>query len=433
MKRSSWWHVAVLGAAAVLSAIVLLDASTAADRIVGVSAALAIVVGWFALGQFCSTQSATEAPSADGIRSLAFTVILVVATGVGVAAYPSFAIVQGLVFPLLWTTWSRLLWALLANTALAAAVTIGFIVALGTSPAAIGQAVLTGAISLGFSIALGMWFSRVYDLVHERQALIDQLEAAQDQLAALSREAGAAGERDRLRREIHDTIAQDLTGLVLTAQRARRELRSGSVPAAHEQIDILEDNARAALIETRALVESGSATGADGGLTTALNRLGERFERETGVSVAVRAAGTTEIDRDSEVVLLRCAQEALANVRKHSRATAASITVTATYNAVILRVSDNGAGFDATLPSDGFGLAGMRDRLALAGGTLELLTEPGRGTALVATLPMPGMPPLVPTGAAAVQPAVTPRAPAMPVAAPAATAAPASPTGRVSP
>lgn len=378
MKRNRWWHAAVLLTGAVLIALLFLDDIPTASRIGGLVAVTVLVVGWFAL-----IGRAEESNTA----ALALTIVVVLASGVGVAFSPSFAVVQSLVFPILWTLWSSLRAALVANVALALAVGSGFLIALGTGQDALTSTIFTVALSLGFSVALGLWFTRVYHLVAEREVLIDELQAAQARVAALSRDAGAIAERERLARELHDTIAQDLTGLVLTAQRGRRELRSGNVSAAVEQLTILEDNARSALAETRTLVASGAPVVVEGGLTTALGRLGEKFERETGISVTVRAAGTSALDRDSEVVLLRCTQEALANVRKHSGATAASVTVTTTFDAVVLRVADNGVGFDTAAPRDGFGLDGMRDRLALADGSLTILSTPGHGVALVASLP----------------------------------------------
>ena len=151
---------------------------------------------------------------------------------------------------------------------------------------------------------------------------------------------------------------------------------------------MLEENARHALTETRALVASGAAVGVDGGgLAIALRRLGERFERETGIRVTVEADDAASLDRDGEVVLLRCAQEALANVRKHSAASAAALTLTVRAGEVDLGITDDGSGFDPSVPSSGFGLTGLRDRLALVRGTLAVTAAPGGGTTLIATLP----------------------------------------------
>jgi signal transduction histidine kinase len=275
--------------------------------------------------------------------------------------------------------------AVLANIALATAVGIGLYLSVGDLP----QALLIQSVSLVFSLSLGLWITSIADRSHERQQLLDELRSTQARLAAVSRDAGVASERERLAREIHDTIAQDLTGLVLLTQRARQVLAGGTSDATlDEQLELLEDNARSALAETRALVAATAPVGlATGGIGDALDRLGARFTRETGVEVTVRAAGLRALDRDTEVVLLRCAQEGLANVRKHAHASAATVSVAEIVDAVTLEVADNGRGFDTTVTSGGYGLAGIADRLALVDGTLHVDSSAG-GTTLRITLPV---------------------------------------------
>jgi signal transduction histidine kinase len=194
----------------------------------------------------------------------------------------------------------------------------------------------------------------------------------QAQLLASARSAGMHDERERLAREIHDTIAQDLTGLVLLTQRARREL--GAAP----QLAALEDGLRDTLAETRALVAATAPVAlGDGGLLPALTRLAERMTRDTGIRVTVSSDGPIAVDREGEVVLLRCAQEALANVRKHSGASTAQIAVGRLGADVVLTVIDDGRGFDPSAPAAGYGLEGMRERVALVGGGFEIDSSPG--------------------------------------------------------
>lgn len=378
MEKTRWWHVAVLGMATLLSALLLFYDFTLTKRIGAFCAILVLLLGWFFLGR-----RAWKDPRIGVVLSI----IVIVACGFGVAFVPSLAIMQAFAFPLLWTIASSTRNAIIANIGLSASVATGFVFALGTSEAALVQTAITTTISLGGSLLLGLWFTHVYRIAFERQELITKLEAAQTQLGALSRDAGALGERERLAREIHDTIAQDLAGLVMTAERARRELAAGDLGAAELQISILEDNSRNALTETRALVAAGASVGVDGGFLPALNRLTERFARETGIVVSVEAPEVAGLSRDTEVVLLRCAQEGLANVRKHSRASTAKVVLSSDGAAVTLRVMDNGRGFDPAA-ANGFGLVGMRDRLALVDGSLGVASTPGSGTVLTATLPV---------------------------------------------
>ena len=352
MQSARWWHVAVAGAAVAILAILLIDDSAPWQLALGGVAVAVFIAAWFGFGWRC----------ADGSRgSAVFVVITILFAGSVTVANPAAAIVQCIAFPLVWTRLERLGPTLVANFALAISVGTGLYVSTGSS----FQAIVTEALSLSFSIGLGLWITSIATQSEKRRELLDELRAAQDQLALLSRDAGVTSERERLAREIHDTIAQDLTGLVMLAQRASRELAAGTLEPSH--IEVLEENARAALAETRALVAATASPGLEGGISAALERLAIRFERETGITVTVTSTGSVT-DRDTEVVLLRCAQEALANIRKHADATATTITLADTS----LEVTDNGHGFDVGAESAGYGLNGMRDRLALVGGSITV-------------------------------------------------------------
>jgi signal transduction histidine kinase len=383
MTESRWWSVAVVATGIVLSVLVLLEHPSTV-RTVGAIGTTTLLVGvWLVLGK-----RALQRPRVGLIVAIAFVVL----TSVSVGFESAMATMQCVAFPVIWTVLDRTRTAIIANVCFAVAVGIGFFIGLGATMEALVVGATIEGISLVFSLALGLWITGIAEKSAERKLLIDDLESAQEQLAALSRDAGAASERERLAREIHDTIAQDLAGLVLTAQRGLRELRAGNTSAAEKQLGVLEENARHALTETRTLVASGAAVGVDGGsLAIALRRLAERFERETGIVVTVSAADTRALDRDDEVVLLRCAQEALANVRKHSTAKNASVALEVAEDGgtVNLRITDNGSGFDPANSSSGFGLTGLRERLALVRGTLAVTASPGGGTTLVASLPGP--------------------------------------------
>src|SRR5476651_1628729 len=304
MTESRWWSVAVVATGLVLSVLVLLEHPSVV-RMVGAIGATAILVAvWLVLG----TRALVDR-RAGLVVAIAF--VLLASVSVGFAS--SMATIQCVVYPVIWTVLDRTRSAIVANVCVALGIGLGFFIGLGSTTSALILAVTIEGLSLAFSLALGLWITNIAEKSAERKLLIEQLESAQEQLAALSRDTGAASERERLAREIHDTIAQDLTGLVLTAQRGLRELKAGNSAAAEKQLGLLEENARNALTETRALVASGAAVGVDGGgLGIALHRLAERFERETGILVSVEADDSASLNRDGEVVLLRCAQEALA-------------------------------------------------------------------------------------------------------------------------
>lgn len=308
--------------------------------------------------------------------------ILLLLLAAGTAIEPNMLILQTLVLPLIWMT-SR-------STRQAVIVTLLNAVLLGIAYAAWGgftadttlSGFLTTGLSAAFSLAIGLWITRIARWGAERQRLLAELTAAQSGLEAASREAGATEERARLARDVHDTIAQSLASIVMLAERARLD---GS-PAA---IEMIEDAAREALREARALVALASPTpDPSGSLAEALSRLGERFARETDIRVEVSAAESA-LPRDIQVVLLRCAQEGLANVRKHSGASTAAVTFTGGEDAV-LTIRDDGRGLGGVSIDDdrGFGLAGMRDRVALVGGSLTVADAAGGGAELTVRVPL---------------------------------------------
>lgn len=370
MPYSRWWHVAVLGVTAVMVAALLAQARSTTHLAVGLAGAALLLLVWFAGGRRAFE---SDRRGAVVVLGVAVAVLLLV------SGHPSLAIVQAVALPMAWSLVDGVRRAIAANVLVIAAVTTGYIAGLGPSPEVIAEVAIIEGLSLAFSIAFGLWISRIHEISAERAALVDELRAAQEQVAALGREAGATGERERWARELHDTIAQDLTGVVLLAQRARRE----TDPA--EALGLLEESARRALDETRALVAASAPIGIDAGLGPALERLAERFARETGLDVEVEGAPPA-LPRDLEVVLLRVAQEGLANARKHAGAERMRLRIAERDGRVRLVVADDGSGFDPEAPTSGFGLAGMRERLALAGGRLEV-TSGARGTALAAWLP----------------------------------------------
>ncbi|MDF2580581.1 MAG: hypothetical protein K0S49_2160, partial [Microbacterium sp.] len=124
----------------------------------------------------------------------------------------------------------------------------------------------------------------------------------------------------------------------------------------------------------------------------AVERLAERFRADTGLEISVvdTASGT---DRETQVVALRCLQEALANVRKHAGAARVTVSLSGEEDGALrLVVEDDGRGFDVSSPRTGYGLDGMSDRVALAGGTVEVAAAAGAGTTLSIRLPAPTAP-----------------------------------------
>ncbi|MGW0431854.1 sensor histidine kinase [Micromonospora sp. NPDC003197] len=228
-----------------------------------------------------------------------------------------------------------------------------------------------------------------------RDRLLAELTAAQDQLAATERRAGTLAERERLAREIHDTVAQSLSSIILLLRAARNAYLDAPAAARH-QLDTATAAAHSALDDTRRLVRALAPAELVGrSLPEALRRLVDGTG-EFGLDGRFTVEGEpAPLPTRIEVSLLRAAQEALGNVRSHAAARRVVVTLTYLPHAVSLDVADDGRGFDPQLPAlsgptagTGLGLAAMRARLAEVGGSLVVESAPGHGTVLGATVPL---------------------------------------------
>ncbi|WP_436533446.1 sensor histidine kinase [Actinoplanes sp. HUAS TT8] len=212
--------------------------------------------------------------------------------------------------------------------------------------------------------------------------------ALQNRLVEQARLAGVLDERGRMAREIHDTIAQGLTGIVTQLQAAGH---AADDPAAwrrhHEAATAL---ARESLTEARRSVNELRPEPLDGGrLADAITDTAARWSARQGIPAQVTITGEARVMRpEAEVALLRTAQEALANVAKHA-AGAGRVGLTLSYmdRQVALDVRDDGPGFDLAELTAGFGLVAMRQRIEALSGTLQIESEPGGGTGISACLP----------------------------------------------
>jgi signal transduction histidine kinase len=248
--------------------------------------------------------------------------------------------------------------------------------------------ITAAALTTVFSVAFGTWTNRIIDQSRERAELIEQLERTRAELAEVSRRAGTLAERDRLASEIHDTIAQGFTSIVMLVQAAEAVI-GDDTERARKQLGLIGRTARDNLAEARALVAGlGPAPLATASLADALARLADRAGEESGLAAEFSVTGTPRLAGTSaEVVLLRVCQEALANVRRHARASSVRVTLSYGDERVRLAVTDDGAGFDPDEPASGFGLRGMRARVAEIGGELTVRSAPGAGTTVTAEVP----------------------------------------------
>jgi len=244
------------------------------------------------------------------------------------------------------------------------------------------------ALGIALSVLLGVWVVRVLQQSRERLELIEELEASRAEVARLSRESGVAAERARLAGEIHDTLAQGFTSIITLVQAAGSELDRDPVRA-REHLGLAVRTARDNLAESRALIGALAPAALDtGSLDQAVRRQAERLGEETGATVRYAVSGEPiALATAVEVVVLRAAQEALANVRRHAGATAVEVGLTYADSCVVMRVRDDGRGFDPQPQVHGFGLAGMRARAGQVNGVLTVESELGRGTTVTLEVP----------------------------------------------
>ncbi|MCU1433144.1 MAG: sensor histidine kinase [Actinotalea sp.] len=279
---------------------------------------------------------------------------------------------------------------ILLSALLTAGVWVAFVLRFGSDSDEMLSLAGQMALSLMFSILLGLWISQVVEQSQERAVLLQRLHAAQAELGRSHHAAGVAAERERMAQEIHDTLAQGFTSIVMLSQTAEQDLRRGRPEQAADRIALVERTARENLAEARALVAAFAPVGLEGSsLGEALERLARRFEEETGVRVAVRRASAgAPIGREHEVVLLRAAQEALSNVRRHADARHVELVLAggAGNDEVRLEVVDDGRGMDPD-QAEGFGLRGMRERVTSGGGELRVSRPAAGGTRVLVTLP----------------------------------------------
>ncbi|WP_405477205.1 sensor histidine kinase [Streptomyces sp. NBC_00009] len=244
---------------------------------------------------------------------------------------------------------------------------------------------------LGAAVAVAtvIGYQTLYRESERRRRLIEELIATRAELAAAERTAGTLAERERLAREIHDTLAQGLSSIQLLLRAAQRALPPQSPAAPH--IEQARAAAQDNLAEARRFVRALSPPDLENGsLAGALERL---CTTAPGLTVRFTESGTPAgLPTPYEVALLRIAQSALANTVRHAGAHRAEITLSFMDTAVALDIVDDGRGFDpvsAPAGDGGFGLPAMRSRAESLGGTFTVESAPGQGTAVAITLPLP--------------------------------------------
>lgn len=377
-----WWDVAFYLIVPVSAVAMVTGGLAAGPRRVALGAIAVILLAYTVLGR-------RVARSRELGPALVYLLVLIAATVTAVTQSNLGTFLLFVAFTHIWLMVERRVVAIALVVLLAAGSTVALISLDGFTAAATRQIVPQMAAVMVFSIGLGLWVAHTMHQTEVHAALVDELRATQSALAGSHHEAGVVAERERMAREIHDTLAQGFISVVVHAQGAETDLRRGDTDAAVEQLGVIERTARDNLAEARALVAAFSPVGLDGStLREALARLAERFSTETGITVDLDldldAAGT--LGREQEVILLRTAQEALSNVRRHAHARRVQLVLRGPGDSVRLEVADDGRGID-TAATEGIGLQGMRERVRSGGGELDVSSEAGAGTRVHVSLP----------------------------------------------
>ncbi|MFC0007554.1 sensor histidine kinase [Micromonospora siamensis] len=283
-----------------------------------------------------------------------------------------------------------------AGLAAVAVTTLAAILASAAHQGGWGAGTVVGP-ALGAAVAVAVvWsYQALYRESERRRRLIEELTVARADLAAAQHAAGVLAERERLAREIHDTLAQGLSSIQLLLRAAGRTLPDTSGAAAG-YVEQARQAAADNLAEARRFVTALTPPALEGTtLADALRRLCATTSARDRLDAHFHLTGEpVPLPTAHEVALLRVAQSALANAVRHADASTAEVTLGYLDGQVALDVVDDGTGFDPRRPppadpdGGGFGLPGARARVRALGGTFTVRSAPGHGTTLSARLPV---------------------------------------------
>jgi signal transduction histidine kinase len=373
-QGSRWVWSATLILLLVLGALAsALDADvTVGRRWVDVGAALATVLVF----AFLIDRDVMDTQT----RQLAGVAVLIVAWMALTLLHPAFFIVLFALFAQLYMR-LPLRWAYAGTVVLTLGSVLVSVAGTDGSPSAWVIFGLIGLLTVAGASLEGRWIHRIITQSAERRSLIEELEATRSELGEAERAAGQLEERQRLAGEIHDTLAQGFTSIVMLLEAVSADLPPDTGPDARRRLELASATARENLEEARRLVAGlDPAPLDDATLVGAVQRVVGSFGAESDVRTEVEIRGRADdLPPATEVAVLRAAQEALANVRRHASATHVTVGLTFDGSGVVLDVVDDGTGFDPGA-APGHGLRGIRRRVEQVGGEVSIDSQPGAGT-----------------------------------------------------
>ncbi|MCP4140153.1 MAG: sensor histidine kinase [Chloroflexi bacterium] len=242
------------------------------------------------------------------------------------------------------------------------------------------------------ALLFGNWISAIIQQSVQRKELIEELKVTQTELSEAKRREGALEERQRLAGEIHDTLAQGFTSIVMLLEAAEQALPEVEDTEAVEQIRLARDTARNSLEQARRLVwELRPEPLEQANIPEAYKRVCDGWQARSGIRTTLTTTGQIiSLHPEIEIALLRTLQEALHNIEKHAKATAVNITLSYMHDLIVLDVTDDGVGFslDEVISEGHYGLTVMRERIEKLDGSVKFESELNVGTALVVEIPI---------------------------------------------
>ncbi|MBP2215660.1 sensor histidine kinase [Arthrobacter sp. CAN_C5] len=380
-----WWHIGFYTALAAVVIVVLNGEPNPSVRamILGAMALLAAAYPFLTRQRYLDTW-----------RPVAYVVLLVLVVGFLAFLPGSGAVLLFVAFPQIWMFSATARAGLISTAAICVAVALGQLSRFsGASEDLVGIGLQAG-LSFLASTMLGLWIYKIIDQSEDRAQLLAELNAARAELQLADQRQGAMAERERMSREIHDTLAQGFTSVVMLSEAALAQLRTARPETGARQdlttrLETINATARDNLQEARALIASTGPSQLQGGdLLGALERLAAAATQggiETSCTLPEKLPNLTS---NQQIALLRSAQEGLTNIRKHAAASRAHLTLDRAGTELHLTVTDDGVGFDPGLDTSGYGLQSISARLGEIGGQLTIHTAVGAGTTLGMVVPV---------------------------------------------
>jgi signal transduction histidine kinase len=287
-----------------------------------------------------------------------------------------------LVVPVILATWQWGRRGLLASLALLLAGQLCLAPLVGGSAPDVAVYLLNSVGRVAMAALLGFVTLELMTALRDEHLQLTEANRQLAQRAATAEQLAESRERNRLARELHDTLAHSLTGLSVQLK-ALETLLAYDPAAANAQLKEAQATVRTGLQEARRAIQAlRAAPLEDLGLSQALRQLCDRTAERTGLTIDCRIAEVGPLDELAEQAIYRVAEASLANVEEHAGAEKVEVMLEMTADKrVRLEVRDDGVGFDpAAVPSDRFGIAGMRERAQLIGASLRVESRPGAGT-----------------------------------------------------